>query len=636
MFGALATGMMACSNDDTPKGGNGNGAISGDGYLAVNIQLPTETATRGTNDLFDDGLDNEYAVKNGVILLFTGTGDSDAVYQAAYSIPLNPVSPGDDQITTSYKQAITVNDFTIDDDKSIYGLVLLNYNNVVDVTTNTDGSCTVKFGENTLESGATTFTDIQGYKSSVTDAKASNPYIYINGDNEYFFMSNTVLSSNEGGQINPSSGDLYTLAYLGQKLYDTEAEALQAANDIFVERGLAKVTMTSVENLKAEFTFTEGSNATNSNGTPETADAEAQTVSFTVEGFKLGNLEYSSFPVRKMLKKYLGYNSNVTGTETSQKYRFVSANDMGNTILTPSQQAKPVYRNYWAEDPTYENTRAFNYSYTNYSPGEQTNKSNPLYCFENTFKVENQDYNNSTRAVIKVKFNGGNTFFIINGDKETYYTEENAKSYVTKYISDNTGLRKQIEDALKNTTSTTAEDGTTETVVDYANFFTVTYKDMNSVNNSVEVSAITPKDITLPDGKTEFDDISELIKEVNQFVKLTKYVDGYAYYPVIIKHFGDKLTPWEKENGTDAVTTTAQAYGNGEDANNKYLGRYGMVRNNWYEINVTKILQLGEAADPSTGTIKNLPDDNREVEKWIAFKVNVLKWAKRTDDYILK
>lgn len=636
MFGALATGMMACSNDDTPKGGGNSGAIEGDGYLAVNIQLPTEPSTRGLNDKFEDGLANEYAVKDGVILLFTGTGDSNAVYQAAYDIPLNPVSPGSDQITTSYKQAITVNDFTIDDGESIYGLVLLNYNNVVNVTTNTDGSCTVKFGENELVSGTTIFSDIQGYTSSVGDAKESNPYIYINGNNDYFFMSNTVLSSGEGGQINPSSGDLYTLAYLGQKLYDTEAEALEAANDIFVERGLAKVTMTSAENLEAEFTFTEGGNATNSTGPSETADTEAQTVTLTVEGFKLGNLEYSSFPVRKISKSYLGYCSDVKGTESSQKYRFVSNRSMGNTILKPSQSATPVYRNYWAEDPTYESSRGFNKSYTDYSPGEKEDKSNPLYCFENTFKVENQDYNNSTRAVIKVKFNGGKTFFIINGDKETYYTEDNAKSYVTKYISDNTGLRKQIENALKNGTSTTAEDGTTETVVDYANFFTVTYKDMNSVNNSVEVSAITPKDITLPDGKTEFDNITDLINEVNQFVKLTKYVDGYAYYPVIIKHFGNQLTPWEKEDGTDAVTTTKQAYGEGEEANKKYLGRYGMVRNNWYEINVTKILQLGEAADPSTGTIKNLPDDNREVEKWIAFKVNVLKWAKRTDDYILK
>ena len=58
-----------------------------------------------------------------------------------------------------------------------------------------------------------------------------------------------------------------------------------------------------------------------------------------------------------------------------------------------------------------------------------------------------------------------------------------------------------------------------------------------------------------------------------------------------------------------------------------------MVRNNWYEINLTSIKQLGK---PVIGqmdvTNDDTPDDNQEQEKYLSFKINILSWAKRVQD----
>lgn len=90
------------------------------------------------------------------------------------------------------------------------------------------------------------------------------------------------------------------------------------------------------------------------------------------------------------------------------------------------------------------------------------------------------------------------------------------------------------------------------------------------------------------------------------------------------------LSAGENEN----VTTVAAAYGTGETAEKNYLGRYGMVRNNWYDLRVNKILKLGTPVPPDANT--ETPDDNQSKQKWVAFTVNVLSWAKRTHDYEIK
>ena len=57
----------------------------------------------------------------------------------------------------------------------------------------------------------------------------------------------------------------------------------------------------------------------------------------------------------------------------------------------------------------------------------------------------------------------------------------------------------------------------------------------------------------------------------------------------------------------------------------KHLGRYGVVRNNWYEINVNSISGPGEPNVPDT---PDNPDDDDA--GFVNFTIQILSWAKRS------
>ena len=93
---------------------------------------------------------------------------------------------------------------------------------------------------------------------------------------------------------------------------------------------------------------------------------------------------------------------------------------------------------------------------------------------------------------------------------------------------------------------------------------------------------------------------------------ISTYEKGESYYIARIKHFGDALTPWK-----------SGVYG---DKYLEYLGRYGMLRNNWYVLDVQSVSGPGY---PDVPEVKpNTPDD--EDDKYIKVSVKILDWAKRS------
>ena len=102
-----------------------------------------------------------------------------------------------------------------------------------------------------------------------------------------------------------------------------------------------------------------------------------------------------------------------------------------------------------------------------------------------------------------------------------------------------------------------------------------------------------------------------------------------AYYKVLIKHFGDDETPLP---ATVAGTGYNDIYGS-TDANRirDFLGRYSVVRNNWYNIDLTGIKHIGKPSVPEIPT--DTPDD--EIDSYLKVRINVLSWAKRTQSVVL-
>lgn len=122
------------------------------------------------------------------------------------------------------------------------------------------------------------------------------------------------------------------------------------------------------------------------------------------------------------------------------------------------------------------------------------------------------------------------------------------------------------------------------------------------------------------------------------YFDVTRFERGISYYTIRIKHFGDDLTPWhswEKTQGEPTMSpepVVGNVYPTGTAENHRndnYLGRYGVLRNNWYEIEVGKISRLGAVSPENLSNTKT--DD--ELDEYIAFQIHVLSWAKRTQTW---
>lgn len=98
-----------------------------------------------------------------------------------------------------------------------------------------------------------------------------------------------------------------------------------------------------------------------------------------------------------------------------------------------------------------------------------------------------------------------------------------------------------------------------------------------------------------------------------EMIGINTYLEGATYYIARVKHFGDALTKWN----------SGENYGKD---NGKYLGRYGMLRNNWYDLSVDNVYGPGYPGVPPVDP--TLPDD--ENEKYLSVSVKILSWAKRS------
>jgi len=127
------------------------------------------------------------------------------------------------------------------------------------------------------------------------------------------------------------------------------------------------------------------------------------------------------------------------------------------------------------------------------------------------------------------------------------------------------------------------------------------------------------------------------IETAKEKYKANYYKDGVVYYNARIQHFGDVETPWLAGGAyvTGDGSTIDKIYGVGTtDAekllrNKRFLGRYGVVRDNWYQLEVESINKIGtaEPIDVST-TTPDTPDD--QIENYISVHVHIVPWVVRT------
>lgn len=577
-FAALMLGACSSENELVDVNGGAEWNAEGTGYINLAIQLPTQPNNRAVS--LEDGTPAEYEVKDATLILFTGSDEANATINSAYDMNLNftPVGGTTDQITTTSKITQKINEISSQAGK-IYALVVLNKNGLFKVG---DGNQLQKPDGNA----------ITGTLSALNDAvKTAKTSWHEDG----FLMSNATLANAKGGASSDAAlvGPLVEISR--NKIFSTKEEAtLQPAADIYVERAEAKVTLKNTSNGTA-------SNVT-VNSSSTTSSAEPVKATFTILGWDIDNYNKTNKLVRTVdatgFANWKTYTSNHLGDQNTD-FRFI-----GTTPIQISDNVN-YYRVYWGDDYNY-NADASDLIRNITSFSKKVDGEEAAYCFENTTDVAHMLEKNLTRVIVKAQFNGGTPFYTLDGDNTVIWDETKTKAEIVNRLLHDVTFANWSKEAVQTSKTLDANDFNITFIADGSNG---SYK----VKGIILTASGTEK---LNEGKSLPSDVVNL---ANNHIKLTYYPDGIVYYPVYIKHFGDAQTPWAKTYAGNGVIYEES----NKDAN--YLGRYGVLRNNWYEITVNSIKNLGTPVveDPSTD-----PVDKKEA--YISVTINILSWAKRT------
>lgn len=590
---AATLALGACSSDNVVDNGGSNPIdLSKGGFVKMSLNLPTDN-NRGSraelNDTLKDGLANEYGIKNAYLVLFEGGDDENAAtIKGAYALSNSDFEAvGDDpNHVTLTKRIAFANDTKkpSESNKHIYALVVLNNNGLFTV----DGN-QLKFDTNVTTGEYATFANFANFSKVIasTSTDGTTPFasnVATNG----IFMTNAPLCTEPGGATAPSTdAKIKTLADVTNNIYTTEAEAKsKPAAEIYVERAVAKVTVQSKSKTNAL--------EVNKN------------ISYKLYNWAVDNTNKKSYIVRQYDNNWNKlYSDKAAG---ANKYRFV-----WNTPVNPNATVK-LYRTAFAQDPEYETTTANADNYNRISMSTAFGKStafgndHPQYCNENTFQVTAQNQDQTTRVVLGVKLSAPGTstydadLYTVNGNKEVVYTEATLTERLKNILLQESDVKKWV---AKHATYSfdIAFDNTTAGATTITK---ATFKD-----NTTAASA--------PEEKLE----SFTTKLDKALPNIVRYKGGVAYYAVRIKHFGDTDTPWNVEGQGVTAGGNSNIYHTG--SNDWFLGRYGVVRNNWYDISVNSIQTLGDATTPA---FTNYPDD--VLENYISVSINVLSWSKHT------
>ena len=595
----LAAGMFAACSDNLEDTGAGNAGgttpSTTDGYVKVSINTPTTSGTMTRATSLDDGTDNEYEVKNGILVFFkttattgTGTPEATAEFVKAYDVTLNYAGEGgsDNEVTT--RHTVIGEAPMAGTGEQVYALAILNKGNLFRVNKNADenGGALQVYQNNdwadVFDSSNKTVTDFQ--KKALT-VSASD----ITSDANGFLMLNAPLATTTTIADITDLSKVQTLVPV--TVYDNEEAAQNGeAADIYVERVVAKVTLKG-------FTYSGGKyTAEVDNDSPFKGDK------VQLEGWTLSVTNKTTKAVRDIsgLADWVG-----TTYSSDGQVRFLSTTKIDNQEL---------YRIHWGIDCNYKSddtyTDAFNIlSETNKDrwtwevntndKDAPNNESNPVYCLENTMDYNQMNQNQTTTLFIKTTYyadpsnpDNAQDFFMYGTQEETYLTN----AFLTK-----------VKEALSLDPSPTISlnenaTGGTYTYVESGGETPTGKKDVKTLFTLTGGSSATLTD----------EQAKELISQLGE---IKYYEDGATYYnSVLVRHFDDSYTDVVWDPATPTYTE-------------KHLGRYGVLRNNWYEITISSISGPGnpEIEDPDPN-----PDD--ETEGYIQARINVLSWTKRTQE----
>lgn len=568
LFGLAVIAAMTAScssNEDLGTAGPGTGTNeAGVGYAIFTINLPSVSGTR--------------AADAGGAEMNEGTEEEYAVKSATALIFQKY---GSDEGSYKFVESVTlpIDGWKDDPTDGITTTSKKLVAKLTNVDTKNDYSVLILLNNNKTGGGAKVELPTAGQSYNDWNSKILTPSVTDLAASGDFYMANAPL---KGSADSPA-----TLVSIDKnKIYASEAEANKTTNDcaatVYVERGVAKMTVadpgTKTVKNKATSTDTQ-SKVTFSKWALDITNKKTYAV-HNIDGLS------KDFPAIWTTERFTGTNNRVYwGTDPNYNLAELNTNDAKrkeefNFITAPSE---------------------INKDFTN------TTNTNPVYCLENTFNLANMYQGQTTRVIFKATYTPKD-------DAGTPLAEQDGTFYT---IGNMTTILKEAD--LKKAVDAAATSVLSGCTVDYTN--------LKTEGSHV----ITLTDIKDPTGKTLVADTvysgmtgTQIVKEINdklglkagrpeEMVGINTYLKGVTYYIARVKHFGS-LTPWNsgESYGTDNV---------------KYLGRYGMLRNNWYDLTVGNVYGPGYPGVPPVDPTQ--PDD--ENEKYLSVSVKILSWAKRSD-----
>lgn len=557
----IAAMTASCSSNEDlgtagPSTGNNEAGV---GYATFTINLPTTSGTRAdANPEFDKGDANEYKVNDATLLIFkkVKATDKEGDYTFVESVELGSMAPwqkpNPDETGVTTHAKITAKLESVNKNENNFALVLLN---------------------NGTGTNAKVAMPSEGEKFSVWNAQTTDKFAKPENG---FYMANAPLFKDN---------NVTTLvAIKKENIYPTEEQAVKsAATDVYVERGLAKVTL-----------------GTGTAGEKTVTGVTYKGDKVTINNWALDVTNTKTFPIHNVDGLSDDYTEIWTNTATASE-----TNGATTQRFVDNNPGTNVKRVYWGKDPNYDNKdndkTALNAEFNNVANADvKEDPAKPLYCLENTFNLANMKQGQTTRVVFKATYkpaslpDGETTFYKI-GKNTAIWSKDNLeteiKAAVASVVSGAAGKTTVTLNAPKND-------------ITAAGTHYITADNIIVKTSETETATIDKDQITAIN--------TQLGLNEKKKVGISTYEGGESYYIARIKHFGDALTNWK--SGT---------YG---ENNLEYLGRYGVLRNNWYVLTVQSVSGPGY---PSVPEVKpNTPDD--EDDKYINVSVKILDWAKRS------
>lgn len=573
LFGLAVIAAMSAScssNEDLGTAGSGTGTNeAGVGYATFTINLPSVSGSRAAGDpTMAEGDPTEYAVKSATALIFQKYGSDEGSYKFVESVTL-PTAAADWSDDTT-------DGITTTSQKLVAKLTNVDTKNQYSV---------LVLLNNEKTGGVKVELPTVGDSYNEWNSKVLTPSVAELAASGDFYMANAPL---KGSAASPT-----TLVNIdNSKIYPTEekAKTLESAATVYVERGVAKMSVsdpTPTDPIKVKDKATK---------------TETQS---TV--------------------KFSNWALDITNQKTYAVHNIDGLSKEFPAIWTTARFTGTNSRIYWGKDPNYSNDilkqtdkdteRKAEFNFITATSEIDKTFAESAYCLENTFNLANMYQGQTTRVIFKATYtpndDAGHSLADADG---TFYTIGNMTT-----ILNTTKLEAAVKAA-----ATAVLPGCT---VDYTNLKTegshvITLADIKDATGAALVGA-TPYSIGTG-SKTGDEIVADInaklgLKDGRDEAKvgINTYAKGVTYYIARVKHFGDALH-W----------ASGEAY---DRHNDLYLGRYGMLRNNWYELKVGNVYGPGYPGVPPVDPTQ--PDD--ENEKYLSVSVKILSWAKWSHSYDL-